>query len=230
MNQSSSYVGADNLEVMTDAINYNAYLRELVLKHVDRSAPVLDAGAGIGTFTSAMRDKGIDVRAFEPDPQQSADIRDKGIECHDDINAISSGSMGSIYSLNVLEHIDDDVAALRDWGRVLTSGGRLVLYVPAFQVLFSDMDRKVGHFRRYSRASLVAKVEAAGYEVIASRYVDSIGFLATLVYKALARPGGAINRRSLVIYDRVFFPVSVLCDLLANRFFGKNVLVVARKA
>ena len=99
----------------------------------------------------------------------------------------------------------------------------------AFQVLFSDMDRKVGHYRRYTRASLVAKVEAAGYDVMASWYVDSIGFLATLAYKALARPGGGINRRSLVIYDRVLFPVSVLCDLLANRFFGKNVLVVARK-
>ena len=214
---------------MTDAINYNAYLRELVLKHVNHEAPVLDVGAGIGTFASAMRDEGIDVRAFEPDSQQSAAIRDKEIECHDDINAISSGSTGSIYSLNVLEHIDDDVAAMRDWGRVLTSGGRLVLYVPAFQVLFSDMDRKVGHFRRYSRASLVAKVEAAGYDVIASRYVDSIGFLATLAYKAFARPGGGINRRSLLIYDRALFPVSILCDLLANRFFGKNVLVVARK-
>ena len=56
-----------------------------------------------------------------------------------------------IYSSNVLEHIYDDVKSLKQLESKLTKNGTLVLYLPAFQILYSDLDRSVGHFRRYSK-------------------------------------------------------------------------------
>src|SRR5689334_21663708 len=100
--------------------------------------------------------------------------------------------------------------------RKLKKGGRLLVYVPAFQILFSSMDRKVGHVRRYTRQDLAEKVTAAGFRVVDNSYVDSIGFFVTLLYKLIGSDSGDINRKALIIYDRVLFPLSRLLD----RVFG----------
>jgi hypothetical protein len=91
------------------------------------------------------------------------------------------------------------------------------------------MDKKVGHFRRYTRATLAARVRAAGFEVTRSEYVDSAGFLASLLFKAFGNDSGAINRGALLVYDRRVFPLSRLADRLCRRAFGKNVCLVARR-
>jgi hypothetical protein len=102
--------------------------------------------------------------------------------------------------------------------------------VPAFNLLFSSMDRKVGHFRRYRRGPLVALARQAGFSVEQARYVDSLGFLAALVYRLVANDSGDIDRGSLAFYDRFVFPISRFLDKLAWPFAGKNLLVTAKKA
>jgi len=129
----------------------------------------------------------------------------------------------------VLEHIDDDVGALRDIGRTLREDGRLLVYVPAFPVLFTPMDQRVGHLRRYRRHDLRAKVDAAGFDVLRNDYVDSLGFLATLVYRMTGSRSGAIDRGALRAYDRYVFPMSRRLDLALRHVIGKNLLLTARK-
>jgi hypothetical protein len=90
------------------------------------------------------------------------------------------------------------------------------------------MDANVGHVRRYSRDTLVRNVTAAGFEVEAVEYVDSIGFFATLAFKMTDRGSGDVNPRMLRFYDRIIFPVSRALDRIVYRWFGKNLLLVAR--
>ena len=71
--------------------------------------------------------------------------------------------------------------ALRAVYRCLRPGGRFYLYVPAFPLLFSAMDRKVGHHRRYRLAGLTSQLQRAGFRVLRARYADSLGFFATLL-------------------------------------------------
>ena len=92
------------------------------------------------------------------------------------------------------------------------------------------MDHKVGHLRRYRRASLRALASGAGLALDDVRYVDSLGFFATLAYRVLARGGdGLIDRRALRIYDRLIFPPSRVLDRLLSRSLGKNLLLLATK-
>lgn len=99
------------------------------------------------------------------------------------LNDIPDNSVDYIYSFNVLEHIADDLAILQQLYKKLRYGGRLLIYVPAFQLLYSSMDRKIVHFRRYTQRELKDKLIKAGFNVYRAGYVDSLGFLATLLFK-----------------------------------------------
>jgi hypothetical protein len=91
------------------------------------------------------------------------------------------------------------------------------------------MDVKVGHFRRYRKSTLVALIATLGMEVSEARYVDSVGFVATLLYKWFGNSSGTISPASVKAYDRLAFPISRIADRFFGSFLGKNLVVVASK-
>jgi SAM-dependent methyltransferase len=223
----SEYSGTGNLEVMDDAVNYNAYLSRLVRAYALPTDRILDFGAGIGTFSLPLKRDGFDITCVESDPRQLQRVTENGVPGFSDLAAVPDETYDYVFTLNVLEHIEDDQAALRDLAKKLKPGGRLLIYVPAFLVLFSSMDRAVGHYRRYRLADLSGKVGSAGFEIKESRYVDSIGFIASLVFKYIGSKDGSLNRNAVILFDRLVFPMSLLLDLVTKKSFGKNLLVVA---
>ena len=225
----TAYSGVVNLEVMADAVRYNRFLlRQIRSRLPADNAPVMDFGAGSGTFAVPLHAAGVPVTCVEPDDSLRERLSASGLAVVPDVDGLKPQTFSFIYSLNVLEHIGNDQAALERLRDLLAPNGVLFLYVPAFQFLYSSMDRKVGHFRRYRRPGLVRLLTSAGYVVEHARYVDSIGFLAALAYRWLGRDDGTINRTALMLYDRWVFPVSVAFDRLVGRWFGKNVLVIAK--
>lgn len=223
------YTGVDNLEVMLEAKRYNAFLADLVVAHRSGTSAVLDFGAGIGTFSEMVRDRGLNVTCLEIDAYQSDILRGKGFDVVRDSADLSDESFDYVFSLNVFEHIEDHKAAMVECARILRPGGVVFTYVPAFQVLFGDMDRKVEHYRRYTRASLADLAHSADLELLQTRYVDVAGFFASLVYNAISRGSGDINTGSIKVYDRFIFPVSRIADRATQPFIGKNVWSLARK-
>lgn len=129
----------------------------------------------------------------------------------------------------MLEHIEDDAAVLGQFFSKIRPGGKLLVYVPAFQVLFSSMDTKVGHVRRYTRKELGAKTKAAGFSIRTNEYVDCAGFAASLLYKFVGNDSGEINEKALIAYDRLVFPISRFADKGFKHLLGKNVHLVAVK-
>ena len=105
-------------------------------------------------------------------------------------------SMDCVLALDVIEHIRDDVAALREAYRVLRPGGVLVLTVPAFMSLWRSHDELYGHHRRYSKAGLLSAVRAAGFETERCEFTKCLFFFPLLVRARLDRarkgvaPGG----------------------------------------
>ena len=161
----AAYSGTENLEVMAEAKNYNRYLMSLIAAQLRPGDNVLDFGAGVGTFAAELHGDGVRLVAVEPDPALSRRLSERGIPTHRSAAPVAGASMDLVYTLNVLEHIADDDAAAKDIARVLKSGGRLIAYVPAFNVLWTAMDDRVGHIRRYRRRGLVALLRAAGFRI-----------------------------------------------------------------
>jgi len=226
---SSAYTGVENLEVMAEAVRYNGYLStQLQSVLPEPGEAVMDFGAGSGTFAAPLQERGVSVTCVEPDEELGHRLRERGLRVVRSLDETPAEAFKLIYSLNVLEHIEDDRGALRQLRAHLVPGGSLFLYVPAFQLLYSSMDRKVGHFRRYRRAQLLALIADAGYVPLTARYVDSLGFLAALAYRLLGSRDGSVNRGALAFYDRWLFPLSIMVDRVVGRWFGKNLLVIAK--
>ncbi len=224
------YTGTENLEVMSEAKRYNRFLVDKIIQYAPRSGMVVDYGAGVGTFARAVCERGREVLCVEPDAAQLAVIASLGLTGVASL-AKFEHEVPYVYSLNVLEHIEDDSAAIAEIAQKLTVGGRVLIYVPAFQLLYGPMDKLVGHFRRYRRGELAQKVAGQGLKVLTCEYVDSLGFAAALVFNAMGGGGdGRLNPRAVRIYDRFVFPLSRIADTVCWAALGKNVLLVAEKS
>lgn len=214
---------------MLEAVNYNNYLISLIKKNSNKNMYILDFGAGIGTFAEEIKKEFNNISCVELDDYQRSIIESKDIKAYKSLDDIEDNSIDFIYSLNVLEHIEDDLEILEVLKKKIKNDGEIFLYLPAFNCLFSSMDKKVGHFRRYDFSMLEALAKSCKLEVKHKAYVDSLGFFATLLYKYIGSKDGDINKKSLIIYDRVIFPISRVLDKVFNKLFGKNVYIRLKK-
>ncbi len=229
---SEEYTGGGILEVLTSAVKYQRFLTEFLTRAAGVPAAgsvVADFGAGLGTFARDVRSLGWQVLCIELDPALRARLRADGFDAVESLDDVSPRSLDFLFSYNVLEHIEDDAGVVGAFHRVLKPGAPLLLYVPAFAVLYGSLDRAVGHVRRYRRKGLIDLVESAGFTVEICHYADSIGFAAALAYRAIGDDSGQLDERAVRLYDRFVFPASRRLDYVARNFFGKNLVLIARR-
>ena len=226
-NDEQDYQGRETLADLTIANNYNSHLVQLVLKQQPTGGRVLDFGAGSGAFAARIQKSGSEVFAAETDLLLQKEIEALGIPVIHDLDAAGI-KFDLIYSLNVLEHIKDDVEALKLLSRNLTEDGKLIIYVPALEVLYSKFDHKIGHYRRYSKQRLRETAEKAGLRVESLEFHDPVGFFAALAYRLLGNSGN-VKPGSIRIFDKFLYPLSRLVQPIFKHTFGKNLLLVATK-
>lgn len=89
---------------------------------------------------------------------------------------LGGSSIDILIMLNVLEHIEDDVLALKKAFQLLKPGGRLIIEVPAGPSLYDGYDKKLQHFRRYSADELVNKLKIVGFDVSRQSHLGAILF------------------------------------------------------
>ncbi|XUT43740.1 class I SAM-dependent methyltransferase [Burkholderia sp. F1] len=194
------------------------------------NSSVIDFGAGVGTLAAIFAQRtGVRPLAVEADVNHQSALNARGIVTYAAISDVP-GQVDFVYSSNVLEHIEDDVAVLRELHGKLAPGGGIAIFVPAFEVIWSKFDDKVGHHRRYTIKSLRENLTLAGFTVEEIRYCDVVGFFLALLFKLVGSKSGEPSVRSLRFFDRVLFPISKALDLFAHRWLGKNVLAYATRS
>jgi SAM-dependent methyltransferase len=135
----------------------------------DRTLPFADVGGGNGFVAAMIRSLGYRVVLIEPGASGIAHARERGLEELVQASLVDlemvPGRLGAIGLFDVLEHIEDDAAALRGMHRMLADGGKVYATVPAHRWLWSSADVQAGHFRRYTTGQLRALFERCGYDV-----------------------------------------------------------------
>ncbi len=235
--QSNAYLGTQLLlDIESTLLNYNNAIVKGFSKILDISSggtyKILDFGAGTGDLADRFaKMTGTAPDCLEIDEKLGRQISDRGLAHFRSLSVLTS-KYDLIYSSNVLEHIENDVDTLKSLANLITMDGRIGIFVPAYPILFSDLDRQVGHFRRYSRKDLKQKLELADLEIEYVRFVDSLGFLASLVIRLIGfdkrvKFGGT---KSLRFYDFAIFPIAKVLDRAGlNRLIGKNIFLIAKK-
>ena len=202
---------------------------------------ILDVGCGTGMMLVEMARLG-QAQGIDASDEALGFCHQRGLTAVQKGNVLqlpfADGSFDVLTGVDILEHIDDDVAALREWRRVLKPGGRLFLFVPAHRWLWSLQDEISGHRRRYTAPVLKRAVEEAGLVVERQSYVSTYLFLVIIVgriwLKALRRFREVRTENTLHpswsngMLRRVF---SAEIPLLrrVNFPFGASLLCVAQK-
>ncbi|MDQ1391386.1 MAG: hypothetical protein QOF30_363 [Acidimicrobiaceae bacterium] len=219
------------LESLDGADNYADWIHRLARPHL--GPEILEIGAGHGTFTelfaqtsrvvaTELSSQSIDIlqKRFEANP--SVEVRQVDVA-----EAVANGrSYDAVVMINVLEHIEDDATALKQLAGALRPGGRIVVWVPAFMELYSDFDRRVGHYRRYRIENLTKLLQDAGLTVLEARYVNAVGALAWwVVARKLRRVPTTAGRVQL--FDSVFVPVLRRLESGYRPPFGQSIFCAA---
>ena len=224
---------AEVLEELDGAKNYSSWILETIAPHI--SGRILEVGAGRGTYSTYFADRGH-LTALEPSESNSTVLRER-LKDHPNVvvvtaeldGAAAPGSYDTAVLLNVLEHISDDHRALGDLYEALAPGGKLVLWVPAFEGLYGKFDQRIGHYRRYRRNQLLALVHNVGFQQVTAKYANMPGFFAWwLVVRVLGRAPTAGRLAST--YDRFFIPVISRVERFVRPPIGQSLLVVAQRS
>lgn len=235
MSKDFVYTGDDVLEVMSKyAVKRNKGVELLIQKHFNLSNPaapvkLLEFGAGKGEFINRFVSRpNIETYATDLDEEYYLQLSQRHHAFHTLDNL--PHPVHYIFAIDVLEHIEDDLTILRQMHQALTKDGKILIYVPARQELYSKFDAKIGHFRRYTFQELRDKALQAGFSIETLRYHDFLGYFAAYYNKLFFKEGDNLNHNAVKIYDTYLVPTSnVIEKILVKPFIGKDLLLVARK-
>ncbi len=215
-----------------DQRRYRAYQFELISRHCGPS--VLEVGAGLGEFATQFTGLRRHV-VTDVDPACVAHMRHRfadraEVEARQldlqNASVAAGPPVSTVVAVNVLEHIQEDSAALRSLATMVEPGGRIVLWVPGYMRLYGDFDRRVGHIRRYTPATLHAAIAGAGLEPTEVHPVNLLGGIAWWLAVRRGSVGG--SRRALTrTYNRLVVPVTRALESRVSPPFGQSVLGVA---
>lgn len=178
--------GAETLEIMQAAPRYNRWQYSRVAPYLGRR--ICEVGSGIGSMSALILDGAPELLVLtDTDSYYREALRHQFDGRHDVIvealtlpdksaaTRFQHYALDTVVALNVIEHIAEDLEALRSMAAMLRPGGRAVVLAPAFQELFGSLDHELGHRRRYTRRSLSQRMNEAGFKVERAFYFNLVG-------------------------------------------------------
>ena len=223
--------GQKTLESMSQAVWYNKW----TLKKFESflNGEILEIGCGIGNFTKSLTDYGqvwaIDIDNYNLTKTKRIIKRDKvgfgDIEKGEFF--FNKKKFDTIVCINVLEHIEDDIKAVKNLYQLLKPKGVLILLVPSHPTLYGQIDRSIGHFRRYSKNILNEILKKVGFKIIKSRRLNFLGSIGWFI-------AGKILKESKIKKDQVkifnlFAPLVLKLEDLFEPPIGTSILTIAQR-
>jgi SAM-dependent methyltransferase len=216
-------------------------VHRVLRRHAPAAARILDVGCGTGATTASLRPfgsvLGLDIgrEALIRASERNLPVaRSSAVRL-----PVRPGAFDVVVALDVLEHLDDDLAAAREIRLALAPGGLLLATVPAYPFLWSSHDIALGHRRRYARRQLLKVLESAGFEVELCSYVMSAILPAAMAVRLAERLRPRADRPA----ESGYLPVPPLLNSLLTHLvgldgylvrwvklpFGLSVLALARR-
>jgi SAM-dependent methyltransferase len=231
--------GEATLEALSQAPAFNRWMYQTIRPYL--ASPVLEIGSGIGNLSRFLLNDGLNLTLSDLRPGYCRRLC-QTLASHPHCDGVVQldlvhpaftrayadllGTFQTVFALNVVEHVADDVRAVANCRRLLRPGGRLILLVPAFNILFNRLDRALGHYRRYTRPRLKALYQANGMPVERSFYFNAAAMPGWFLSGALLRQR-QLPAWQVRVYNALV-PAFRLLDRLLCRSVGLSVIAVGQ--
>lgn len=231
--------GQLTLEGLENAENLNGWIFETIKPFA--IGKTIEIGSGIGNITSFFVKQGFEITATELREEYVNKLKSKfciypncrvvqmdaSVADFDVINKSFLGCYDTIYTINVIEHIEDDRGVIRNASSMLRPGGKLIVLVPAYQSLYNKLDLSLGHYRRYSKRQLAVLFEQSGLTVERDFYFNFVGIFGWLISGKLQR-NRLIPHQQIKLYN-FLVPIFKFFDRLVFNRAGLSVICVGIK-
>ena len=232
--------GFETLEAFSHAYAFNGWLYRKINLYIQ--GETLEIGSGIGNISAFLLKDQTWVSLSDLRPEYCRLLQNKfGHDPHlrgvyeidlslKEFNSEYSELLekfDTVIALNVIEHITDDLLAIRNAKALLKNKGKLIILVPAGQWLYNSIDRELGHYRRYSKSGLINLMETAGLEVFECTYFNAAAifgwwFSGNILHEKTISPA------KLNLYNRMI-PFFRVVDWFITPFTGISVISAGMK-
>ena len=220
------------LEFFDISDNYRSYQIELFENYVGKE--ILEVGAGRGKIIEILAQNSEKQFTLLELDKNFFDIlnnkfNSKNIKVLEErTQNIKENKFDTIFYLDVIEHIEDDRFELDTAYNLLKKNGHLIIIVPAFQILFSKFDQRVGHFRRYRKEFFKRYSEEKNLKIKKLVYFDFLGFFIILFSKLLNLTNSKKTTLGIKIWN-FLIPLSRLIDKITFHSIGKSIVCIYEK-
>lgn len=230
--------GYKALNRMAGAPRFNYWMYQTIKPFI--GGKILEAGSGIGNLSVFFINDHVDIaltdcdadciellkRSFPTYPAEKIFQLDLADPCFKKIYKSLANSYHSVFLLNVLEHIEDDLTAIENCKYLLKPGGSLLILVPSYSFLYSKMDRLLGHYRRYTPSSLNEVIKKNDLEIRKTFFFNALGIAGWWWNKIFHQ--AEISATKMNIYNTLV-PFAKILDKLVFHKIGLSVITIARK-
>jgi len=223
-----------SLAILATVYHYNHWI---FLSFRDFLGPaVVEVGSGIGNITQFLLNlrRVVCLEPYEPYRRYlvqrfaqhlNVSVRPHPVEACPNAD-VPERQFDSVLCINVLEHIADDVDALRRMRSLLSPGGNVIVLVPALPCVYGEMDRAMGHHRRYTLTGLRRAFRAAGLKPTHGRYMNMIGALGWW-WRGRVRRKATIPESATRLFDRLV-PVISTIERLIPPLLGQSAVIIGK--
>ena len=218
------------LKFFDNSKNFRLYQQQLINKYL--FGHLAEVGPGNGTNLSYYIDKPNKIDLFEPSKKHYDNLK-KTFRKNHKIRVFNRSFGGkkkydTIIYLDVLEHIRKDKEEVNKALGLLKKRGKLIINVPANSHLYSNFDKDVGHYKRYSKKDFKIILKKFNFRKVSFKYYDSIGYLLSLMSKLFITNYKKNFEKKIKIWNNLIF-LSKLLDKITLNAFGKSLLVIIEK-
>ncbi|MFW5804695.1 MAG: class I SAM-dependent methyltransferase [bacterium] len=231
--------GRETLNVISKADKFNNWMYQTIKPFC--KGKIIEIGSGIGNISQYFLSENFKIllsdlrkeycelleKQFNDNPNfLGTEMIDIVSDKFDSKYANYLGKFETVYSLNVIEHVEDDYLFAKNSSKLLQNDGHLILLAPAFQSLYNNFDKSVGHFRRYDRNRL-RSVFSDNFKIIHTQYFNAAGILGWYLSGKILK-NKIIPKSQMRLYNYLV-PVFQLLDKALFNQIGLSVIVVGKK-
>lgn len=230
--------GMETLDVIANADKFNKWMFDTI--HPYCKGKIIEIGSGIGNISRYFIENNEDITVTDIREVYVRALQKKfhGKACAIELMDLTDSDFESryqnmlntfdtVFALNVVEHISDDMLAIANCRKLLKEGGHLIILVPAYQGLYNQFDLELQHFRRYNKKMLASLFRRNRLEVIHQQYFNLVGIIGWFISGKLQK-NKTIPGEQMKLYNSMV-PLFKIFDKITFRRAGLSVICVGKK-